>query len=127
MDYSEYPRKSRCYETWVSRIIGIISWPVLTISSFVSRASPRAPNDHIILGVLGYKPRDFAAQMNLNLANGWGIVRTIVDMVMKMEDGKYVIVKDPNKNLIRLYAVPSDAFEDDEDIAENNEEVEAEE
>jgi translation initiation factor 3 subunit D len=65
--------------------------------------------------------------MNLNLANGWGIVRTIVDMVMKMEDGKYVIIKDPNKNLIRLYAVPSHTFEDDDDIAENNEEIEAEE
>jgi translation initiation factor 3 subunit D len=66
-----------------------------------------------VLGVLGYKPRDFAAQMNLNIANGWGIVRTIVDMVLKMDDGKYVLVKDPNKNVLRLYQVPADTFEDD--------------
>jgi len=52
--------------------------------------------------------------MNLNIANGWGIVRTIIDMVLKMGDGKYVIVKDPNKNVLRLYAVPSDAFDDEE-------------
>jgi translation initiation factor 3 subunit D len=86
---------------------------LLTLYSFVSRVNPRSPNDHVVLGVLGYKPRDFAAQMNLNIANGWGIVRTIVDMVLKMDDGKYVLVKDPNKNVLRLYQVPADTFEDD--------------
>jgi translation initiation factor 3 subunit D len=55
--------------------------------------------------------------MNLNLANGWGIVRTIVDMVLKMGDGKYVIVKDPNKNVLRLYTVPSDSFDDEGSVA----------
>ncbi|KAE9966771.1 hypothetical protein EG328_003693 [Venturia inaequalis] len=89
---------------------------------FVSRVNPRSPNDHVVLGVLGYKPRDFAAQMNLNIANGWGIVRTIVDMVLKMDDGKYVLVKDPNKNVLRLYQVPADTFEDDgEGAAQANE------
>jgi translation initiation factor 3 subunit D len=67
------------------------------------------------LGVLGYKPRDFAAQMNLNIANGWGIVRTIVDMVRKMDDGKYVLVKDPNKSVVRLYQVPDGTFEEEEE------------
>ena len=65
--------------------------------------------------------------MNLNLANGWGIVRTIVDMVLKMDDGKYVIVKDPNKSVLRLYAVPSDYFEEEEEVAENVEEGDGDE
>lgn len=90
---------------------------------FVSRVNPRSPNDHVILGVLGYKPRDFAAQMNLNIANGWGIVRTIVDMVLKMDDGKYVLIKDPNKNVLRLYQVPADTFEDEGSVAEKATEV----
>ena len=90
---------------------------MLTLDRFVSRANPRTPNDHVILGVLGYKPRDFAAQMNLNLSNGWGIVRTIVDMCLKMSDGKYVLVKDPNKSLLRLYQVPSDTFEEEGSVA----------
>ncbi|KAK4989930.1 hypothetical protein LTR50_002841 [Elasticomyces elasticus] len=81
---------------------------------FVSRANPKTSNDHIILGVLGYKPLEFAVQMNLNLNNGWAIVRTFVDMVMKEPDGKYVLVKDPNKPTIRLYNVPKDTFEEDE-------------
>jgi translation initiation factor 3 subunit D len=53
--------------------------------------------------------------MNLNLANGWGIVRTIVDMVRSMKDGKYVLVKDPNKSLLRLYEVPPGSFEEGEE------------
>ena len=49
------------------------------------------------------RPTDFAAQLNVSLANGWGIVRTVTDMCMKMPEGKYVLVKDPNKvrHLIR--------------------------
>ena len=57
--------------------------------------------------------------MNLNLNNGWAIVRTFVDMVMKEEDGKYVLVKDPNKPTIRLYHVPRETFEEDDDLAES--------
>ena len=53
--------------------------------------------------------------MNLNLNNGWGIVRTIVDMCLKKPDGKYVLVKDPNKQLLRLYEVPPGTFEEGED------------
>ena len=54
--------------------------------------------------------------MNLNLNNGWAIVRTFVDMIMKENSGdaKYVLVKDPNKPTIRLYQVPRDTFEEDE-------------
>lgn len=64
---------------------------------------------------MGYDPRKFAEQMNLNLNNGWGIVRTIIDMVRGMKDGKYVLVKDPNKSLLRLYEVPAGTFEDEEE------------
>lgn len=69
----------------------------------------------MILGVLTNKPREFASQMALNLNNGWGIVRTIVDMVLRMEEGKYVLVKDPNKAVLRLYSVPMHTFEEDEE------------
>jgi translation initiation factor 3 subunit D len=76
--------------------------------------------------VLTNKPRDFASQMALNLNNGWGIVRTIVDMVLRMDEGKYVLVKDPNKSLLRLYQVPLHTFEEDdvEEMQAPNEEDE---
>ena len=82
---------------------------------FVSRATPKSNDRHVILGVVGYDPRKFAEQMNLNLSNGWGIVRTIIDMVRGMKEGKYVLVKDPNKSLLRLYEVPVGSFEEAEE------------
>lgn len=82
---------------------------------FVSRATPKDNNRHVILGVVSFKPREFASQMNLNLNNGWGIVRTIVDMCMQMPEGKYVLVKDPNKPVLRLYEVPVNTFEEEEE------------
>lgn len=96
----------------------------LTVFSFVSRANPKNNNDHVILGVLTNKPRDFANQMALNLSNGWGIVRTIADMLLKMDDGKYVLVKDPNKSMLRLYSVPENTFEEEIDEAPIQEEEE---
>lgn len=66
--------------------------------------------------MLTNKPREFAAQMALNLNNGWGIVRTIVDMVLRMDEGKYVLVKDPNKPVLRLYSVPQHTFEEEDEV-----------
>lgn len=76
---------------------------------FVSRANPKSNDKHVILGVVGWKPRDFAGQMNLQLSNGWGIVRTIADMVLKQgsADGRFILVKDPNKPILRLYDAAS--------------------
>lgn len=94
------------------------------------------------------RPTDFAGQLNVSLANGWGIVRSVTDMCMKLPEGKYVLVKDPNKvcipsivcfrsfllsvsafpqPVIRLYAVPASAFtgDDDEEYYEETGEVTA--
>lgn len=35
--------------------------------------------------------------MNVSLSNGWGIVRSIADLVFSRPEGKYVLVKDPNQ------------------------------
>ena len=42
--------------------------------------------------------------------NAWGIVRCIIDLVRKQKDGKYLIVKDPNKPVIRLTLLPKNLF-----------------
>lgn len=80
---------------------------------YVSRVHPRDHFNHVILAVVGYKPREFAAQINLNTSNMWGIVKSIVDLCMKLNEGKYVLVKDPSKPQVRIYEVPTDAFEND--------------
>ncbi|KAH7376313.1 eukaryotic translation initiation factor 3 subunit D [Plectosphaerella cucumerina] len=89
---------------------------------FVSRVNPKSNDKHVILGVVGWKPRDFANQMNLSLNNGWGIVRTIADMILAAEEGKYVLVKDPNKSILRLYQIPAGSFDDDDEEEGQDEE-----
>ncbi len=92
----------------------------------MSRANPKVNDKHVVLGVIGWKPKDFANQMNLSLSNGWGIVRTIADMCLRREeDGKFVLVKDPNKPILRLYEVPASSF--DEEVEEPAEPEEGEE
>ncbi|KAJ6014246.1 hypothetical protein N7540_008837 [Penicillium herquei] len=100
---------------------------------FISRANPRSAAGHVVLGVVGYKPREFATQMNLNLGNGWGIVRTIVDRIRGLDADepadavkKYVLIKDPNRSVLRLYSVPATTFEEDDEaeVEEKNEEEE---
>ncbi|KAI1847391.1 hypothetical protein JX265_005549 [Neoarthrinium moseri] len=101
--------------------VKLARWTVQSILSkadvmkvgFVSRANPKSNDKHVILGVVGWKPKDFANQMNLSLNNGWGIVRTIADMCLKREEGKFILVKDPNKSILRLYEVPAGSFDDD--------------
>ncbi|EIN10978.1 translation initiation factor eIF-3 subunit D [Punctularia strigosozonata HHB-11173 SS5] len=85
---------------------------------YISRANPRDNTRHVILSTASMRPADFAAQLNVSLANGWGIVRTVTDLCMKQPEGKYVLVKDPNKPVIRLYAVPMNAFtvEEEDDV-----------
>lgn len=34
-------------------------------------------------------------------------------MCLQRDEGKYVLVKDPNKSILRLYEVPAGSFEDD--------------
>ncbi|QRV72588.1 eukaryotic translation initiation factor 3 subunit 7 [Ceratobasidium sp. AG-Ba] len=87
---------------------------------YVSRANPRDNTRHVILSTATMRPADFAGQLNVNLANGWGIVRTVADLCMKQPEGKYVLVKDPNRSVIRLYGVPMNAFtgEEEEEVAE---------
>ncbi|KAK4170432.1 hypothetical protein QBC43DRAFT_249931 [Cladorrhinum sp. PSN259] len=85
---------------------------------FVSRVNPKSNDKHVILGVVGWKPKDFANQMNLQLSNGWGIVRTIADMCLHQEEGKFILVKDPNKNILRLYALPAGSLDEDDEEPE---------
>ncbi|XP_058813037.1 eukaryotic translation initiation factor 3 subunit D [Topomyia yanbarensis] len=80
---------------------------------YVSRAHVRDSSRHVILGTQQFKPQEFANQINLSMDNAWGILRCIIDICMKQKDGKYLIMKDPNKPMIRLYDIPDNTFETD--------------
>ncbi|KAF9266232.1 translation initiation factor eIF-3 subunit D [Marasmius fiardii PR-910] len=92
---------------------------------YISRANPRDNTRHVILSTGSMRPMDFAAQLNVSLANGWGIVRTVTDLCMKQPEGKYVLVKDPNRPVIRLYAIPAGTFTEQDEEGEASEEEQA--
>jgi translation initiation factor 3 subunit D len=95
---------------------------------YVSRAASANAYEHSILATQFFKPRELALQINLGINNMWGIVKMLCELVLGKPDGKYVLLKDPNKPTVRLYTVPLDAFEEDEDeVAEEEGEDEEEE
>ncbi|PIO26937.1 hypothetical protein AB205_0115210 [Aquarana catesbeiana] len=100
---------------------------------YVSRYHVKDSSRHVILGTQQFKPNEFANQINLSMENAWGILRCVVDICMKLDEGKYLILKDPNKasiQVIRVYSLPDGTFssdDDDDDDEEEEEEVEEEE
>ncbi|KAG8461305.1 hypothetical protein KFE25_010492 [Diacronema lutheri] len=94
---------------------------------YISRVHPRNRERHVILGTQTYKPKEFATQVNLNVPNAWAILKAVIDMCLKLPDGKYLLLKDPNKPLFRLYDVSEGGIDDDDDddddeLGEQNEE-----
>jgi len=82
---------------------------------YISRHSANDTTRHVILGTQQFKPKIFAQQIALDMDNCWGILRCIVDTCLSLPEGKYLLLKDPNKGVVRLYDIPDNTFESDED------------
>jgi translation initiation factor 3 subunit D len=86
---------------------------------FATRVSPKDNHNHVLLGTQMLKPKDLESQLNIKMGNCWAIVRYIVDLCYKLDKDNYLLMKDPNKELMYLYEVPSHAFDmqhhDDDD------------
>jgi len=91
---------------------------------YVSRMSFSDPWNHSILGVISHHTEGFAEQIGLSQHNMYGILRTFIDTIMEWDDGKYLIMKDPMKPVLRIYDVPWDTFNDDDGDDEDDEEDE---
>ncbi|KAL8454949.1 hypothetical protein Emag_001202 [Eimeria magna] len=76
---------------------------------------------HLILTVHNYQTRDLGRQIGLRPENAWGIVRSVVDLLDDKPDGRYVLLKDPTKPVMRLYSRPEDE-EDREEVNDGNRE-----
>jgi len=92
---------------------------------YVTRYNVKDSSRHVILGTQQFKPVEFGQQINLNMDNAWGVVRCILDLIMAQKDGKYLIVKDPNKPILRLYDIPDNTFESEEESEESEEDTDA--
>mgnify|MGYP002785398643 CR=1 FL=1 len=81
---------------------------------FCSRVAPKNAYDHVILATQFYRPKDFATQITLSEGQMWAMIRMFVQLFTKQEEGKYVLMRDPNKALLTIYKVPPDTFEEEE-------------
>jgi translation initiation factor 3 subunit D len=81
---------------------------------FVSRVAPKNAYEHVILASQYFRPRDLATQITQSENQMWAVFRMFVQLMQKQEDGKYVLMRDPNKAILNLYKVPLDTFDDEE-------------
>lgn len=110
----------------VAKINPLLLLPSFLPTSYVSRYHVKDSARHVILGTQQFKPNEFASQINLSIENAWGILRCVIDICMKLDEGKYLILKDPNKQVIRIYSLPDGTFSSDEDEEDEEEEEEEE-
>jgi translation initiation factor 3 subunit D len=89
---------------------------------YITRKMPTDAYRHSILSVQTYKVPDFAAQIGLTKDNAWGIIRHIANLGLKLEPGKYLLMKDPTKSILRLYDIPWETFEEEEDEEDEDDE-----
>eukprot|EP00588_Corethron_pennatum_P015549 CAMPEP_0194266726 /NCGR_PEP_ID=MMETSP0169-20130528/1538_1 /TAXON_ID=218684 /ORGANISM="Corethron pennatum, Strain L29A3" /LENGTH=638 /DNA_ID=CAMNT_0039007481 /DNA_START=55 /DNA_END=1971 /DNA_ORIENTATION=- len=88
---------------------------------FVSRTNKTNAYEHAIIGTQFYRPVDLAMQTAMSVGNIWGVIKMLVDMMMGKPEGKYVLMRDPNRPVVRIYSVPPGTFEDDDDSDEEDE------
>lgn len=94
---------------------------------FVSRTSPKNAYDHVVLATQTYRPADFAAQITLNQGTMWGIMRMFIKLFADQPEGKYVIMRDPNRSIVRVFGVPMGTFEEESEGGDSDDEDEGEE
>ena len=60
--------------------------------------------------------------MQLMLENSWAVLRCLIDECMQLDQGKYLLLKDPNNQKLLLYSIPEDTFSSSEDEDSSSEE-----
>jgi translation initiation factor 3 subunit D len=79
---------------------------------FVTRGLAKDVTNHHIVGMVSYNPVDLAGQIGLTASNMWGILKHIVDSLLDLDEGTYLLLKDPAKAVLRIYRVPEGALDE---------------
>lgn len=90
----------------------LVSDPERFVLGYISRVHQLSTYN--LLGLQKFSPIEFANQINVNPENVWGILKTLIEKCLQLPEGKYLLVKEPNKGLMKIYSVPENEFLDDE-------------
>jgi translation initiation factor 3 subunit D len=77
--------------------------------AYISRAQANDPRRHSVLKVETLRTEKFAEQININVDNGWAIVRSLISLFKRQDDGTFVLLKDPSTSSLKIYRIPEDA------------------
>lgn len=97
----------------------IAKWTAMSLLSgvdllkigYVVRNKIQENHSHIVIDVQEINTRDLAAQINLEIDKCWGLVKLIVDITMKFDDGKYLLVREEGAKQMRIFMVPQNKEE----------------
>lgn len=93
--------------------------------AFVARKNEEDPWNHQLLQVQTHSVPDLMAQMAMSPQSMWSSVLSLIEQIVSIEDetvGRYLVVKDPAKPVLNLYAIPWDEFEEIEEEEDEDEE-----
>lgn len=86
--------------------------------AFITRKSAKVTSSHVLLGTYGIDTKSFANQINLNMPVCWAILRETIDYIFSYKEmtgtGEYIVMKDPNKAVMRIFKVTADEIDEDE-------------
>ena len=80
---------------------------------YVCREHPNATDKHQLVYVEKKRTQLWMNDLNLSYANCWGVFKSVLDAIRKEPDGKYVLIKDPVKPLVRIFSAVSDNKNDE--------------
>eukprot|EP00049_Salpingoeca_infusionum_P017829 m.354533 g.354533 ORF g.354533 m.354533 type:complete len:537 (-) comp17048_c0_seq1:2277-3887(-) len=79
---------------------------------YVSRVTPESNTAHQILATETFTPAQLGKELKLSLANGWGIVRSLINLFESQEnpDGWYVVYHGPGEENIKVYQADEESL-----------------
>jgi len=79
---------------------------------FFVRNTVTKTDKHLLVGVNKFYVSQLASNLNLAISNCWGVFAGLVELLRTQADGKYILIKDPNRLILRLYSCPEEREED---------------
>jgi len=82
---------------------------------WVSRVLARDLNSNSIVAVTKHTTSDFAHEVGVDFQKMWGSLKYILDIARKFDNGKYILLRDPNKKHLVFYKIAMDEFDKKQD------------
>lgn len=76
---------------------------------FVSRFKIKQADKHCILNSMTMNTNKFIDLINFKFDEAWNRVKYVIDYLENKPDGKYILLKDPIKNYLKIFSVDEES------------------